>query len=38
MKLYNSIGPNQRVVKLFMAKKGIELPFEEIDIMAGVNR
>lgn len=38
MKLYNSIGPNPRVVKIFMVEKGIELPFEEIDIMAGANR
>jgi len=38
MKLYNSIGPNPRVVKIFMAEKGIKLPFEEIDIMAGANR
>jgi len=38
MKLYNSIGPNPRVVKMFMAEKGIELPFEEVDIMAAANR
>ncbi|MEQ9144828.1 MAG: glutathione S-transferase family protein [Parvibaculaceae bacterium] len=38
MKLYNSIGPNPRVVKMFMAEKGIEMPFEEIDIMGGANR
>lgn len=38
MKFYNSIGPNPRVVKMFMAEKGIEIPFEEVDIMAGANR
>lgn len=38
MKFYNSIGPNPRIVKMFMAEKGIEVPFEEIDIMAGDNR
>lgn len=38
MKLYNSIGPNPRVVKMFMAEKGIEIPFEEVDIMGGANR
>ncbi|HJM92043.1 MAG: glutathione S-transferase family protein [Alphaproteobacteria bacterium] len=38
MKLYNSIGPNPRVVRMFMAEKGIDLPMEEVDIMAGVNR
>ncbi|MBT4485989.1 MAG: glutathione S-transferase [Rhodospirillaceae bacterium] len=38
MKFYNSIGPNPRVVRMFMAEKGIDIPREEIDIMAGVNR
>ena len=38
MKFFNSIGPNPRVVKMFMLEKGIELPFEEIDLMAGDNR
>jgi glutathione S-transferase len=38
MKFYNSVGPNPRVVKMFMAEKGIELPRVEIDLMAGDNR
>lgn len=38
MKLYNSFGPNPQVVRIFMAERGIELPIEEVDIMAGVNR
>ena len=38
MKLYNSIGPNPRVVKMFMAEKGIEIPLAEVDIMGGENR
>ncbi len=38
MKLYNSRGPNPAVVRIFMAEKGIELPMEEVDIRAGVNR
>jgi glutathione S-transferase len=38
MKLYDSIGPNPRVVRMAMAEKGITLPTETIDIMAGVNR
>jgi glutathione S-transferase len=38
MKLYNSIGPNPRTVKMFMAEKGIDLPREQIDLMAGENR
>ena len=38
MKFYNSIGPNPRTVKMFMAEKGIELPREQVDLMAGDNR
>lgn len=38
MKLYQSIGPNPRVVKMFMAEKGIDLPRAPIDLMAGENR
>jgi len=38
MKFYNSIGPNPRVVKMFMQEKGIKLPFVEVDLMAGENR
>jgi glutathione S-transferase len=37
MKLYNSIGPNPKTVRMFMAEKGIELPTVEVDIMAGEN-
>lgn len=38
MKLYNSIGPNPRVVTMFMAEKGIDLPRVQVDLMAGENR
>ncbi len=38
MKFYNSIGPNPRVVKMFMHEKGIELPYVEVDLMQGENR
>ncbi|MGV8995986.1 MAG: glutathione S-transferase family protein [Parvibaculaceae bacterium] len=38
MKFYNSIGPNPRIVKMFMAEKGITVPFVEVDLMAGENR
>ncbi|CAA0107632.1 Protein LigF [Halioglobus japonicus] len=37
MKLYYSVGPNPRVVKMFMAERGITLPEQEVDIMAGEN-
>ncbi len=38
MKLYNSVGPNPHVVRMFMKEKGIELPLVEIDLMGGENR
>ncbi len=38
MKLIHSVGPNPRLVRMFLAEKGIELPTEEVDIMAGANR
>jgi len=38
VKLYTSIGPNPRVVKMFMAEKGIDMDRIEIDLRAGENR
>jgi glutathione S-transferase len=38
MKFYNSIGPNPRVVKMFMAEKNIDIPRVEVDLRAGENR
>lgn len=38
MKLYNSMGPNPQVVRMFAAEKGVDLALEEVDIMAGANR
>lgn len=38
MKFYNSIGPNPQVVKMFMAEKGISIPYAEVDLLAGDNR
>ncbi|HEY0316495.1 MAG TPA: glutathione S-transferase N-terminal domain-containing protein, partial [Sphingomonas sp.] len=38
MKLYSSIGPNPRVVRMCAAEKGIALDIERIDILAGDNR
>ncbi len=37
MKLYMSVGPNPRVVAMFIAERGIDLPVQEVDIMAGEN-
>lgn len=38
MKLYNSIGPNPQVVRMFLSELGIELETVEVDLMAGENR
>lgn len=38
MKLYNSIGPNPHVVRMFLAEKGVEIPMIQVDLMAGENR
>lgn len=38
MKFYNSRGPNPRMVRMFMAEKGIDIPKVEIDLLAGENR
>ena len=38
MKLYDSIGPNPRVVRIFMAERGIDLPRETVDLRGGENR
>ena len=38
MKLYNSVGPNPHVVRMFAAEKGLNLDMVEVDLMAGENR
>jgi len=38
MKLYTSVGPNPNVVRVFLAEKGISVPIQKVDIMAGENR
>lgn len=39
MKFYNSLGPNPRLVRMFAAEKGIELPETvEVDLVGGENR
>ena len=38
MKFYNSIGPNPRAVRMFMAEKGLKVPVVEVDLMKGENR
>ena len=38
MKLYDSMGPNPHVVRMFLAEKGVTLPLEKVDLRAGDNR
>ena len=38
MKLYNSVGPNPRMVRMFMAEKGFEVPKVDVDLRGGENR
>jgi glutathione S-transferase len=39
MLLYNSIGPNPRTVRMFMAERGVKnIPIQEVDLMGGENR
>jgi glutathione S-transferase len=38
MKFYNSVGPNPRMVRMFMAEKGIDVPKVEVDLRGGENR
>ncbi|MBB5707290.1 glutathione S-transferase family protein [Sphingopyxis panaciterrulae] len=38
MKFYNSVGPNPRVVALFMAEKGISITEVAVDLRSGENR
>lgn len=39
MKIYNApMAPNPRRVRIFLAEKGIQVPYEDIDIAKAVNR
>ncbi len=38
MKLFNSVGPNPKVVRMFMAECGVELESQDVDLMGGENR
>lgn len=39
MKIYNSpVAPNPRRVRVFLAEKGIQVPYEDVDIGKAVNR
>ncbi len=38
MKMFDSLGPNPRVVRMFLLEKGMSLPGEQVDILKGENR
>jgi glutathione S-transferase len=38
MKFYDSIGPNPRLVRMFIAEKGLNIPAQTVDLRAGENR
>ncbi|MGQ0530773.1 MAG: glutathione S-transferase family protein [Panacagrimonas sp.] len=38
MKLLNTFGPNPRMVRMFLLEKGIDLPMQQFDLLAGENR
>ncbi|MDX2167319.1 MAG: glutathione S-transferase family protein [Deltaproteobacteria bacterium] len=38
MKLHTGLGPNPRVVKMFIAEKGLDIPRVDVDLMSGENR
>ena len=38
MKLHHSFGMNPRIVRMFLAEKGIDVPRVEVDLFAGENR
>lgn len=38
MKLYNSVGPNPHVVRMFLAEKGVVIPMIDVDVLGGENR
>ena len=38
MRFYNSVGPNPRMVRMFMAEKGFEVAKVEVDLRGGENR
>ena len=38
MKLYDSVGPNPRMVRMFRAEKSIDIPKQTVDLRGGENR
>jgi glutathione S-transferase len=38
VKLHNSVGPNPRAVRIFLAEKGVSIPLVSVDLVGGENR
>jgi glutathione S-transferase len=38
VKLHNSVGPNPRAVRIFLAEKGVQVPLVPVDLLGGENR
>jgi glutathione S-transferase len=38
MKFYDSLGPNPRIVRMFLLEKGVEIPSVQVDLMTAENR
>jgi glutathione S-transferase len=38
MHFYNSLGPNPRALRMFLAEKNLSVPTKDVDLMAGENR
>jgi Glutathione S-transferase, N-terminal domain len=38
MQLYDSLGPNPRAARMFLAEKGITIPIKAVDLLAAENR
>jgi glutathione S-transferase len=38
MQIYDSLGPNPRALRMFLAEKGIKIPSKDVDLLAAENR
>jgi glutathione S-transferase len=38
MQFYNSLGPNPRALRMFLAEKNLSIPTKDVDLMAAENR
>ena len=38
MKVYDSLGPNPRALRMFLIEKGLDIPSAQLDILGAENR